>query len=65
MTNKLLETVTHKNHSLQANLMTLLLECLNLRIQAKLGQLKQLHIFKKKRHNIACIKYYLSLNNKK
>lgn len=50
--------------SLQSELVKILREHFNLRIQAKSGQLKQLHLLKKVRRNIASIKNYLS-NNKK
>ncbi|URJ31954.1 50S ribosomal protein L29 [Blochmannia endosymbiont of Camponotus modoc] len=50
--------------SLQSELVKVLREHFNLRIQAKSGQLKQLHLLKKVRRNIASIKNYLS-NNKK
>ncbi|AGC03482.1 50S ribosomal protein L29 [Candidatus Blochmanniella chromaiodes str. 640] len=49
---------------LQSELVKVLREHFNLRIQAKSGQLKQLHLLKKVRRNIASIKHYLS-NNKK
>ncbi|URJ25692.1 50S ribosomal protein L29 [Blochmannia endosymbiont of Camponotus sp.] len=50
--------------SLQSELVKALREHFNLRIQLKSGQLKQLHLLKKVRRNIASIKNYLS-NNKK
>lgn len=49
--------------SLQSELVKILREHFNLRMQAKSGQLKQLHLLKKVRRNIASIKNYLS-NNK-
>ncbi|URJ32884.1 50S ribosomal protein L29 [Candidatus Blochmannia vicinus] len=49
--------------SFREELMKVLREYFNLRIQAKAGQLKQLHLLKKVRRNIASIKHYLS-NNK-
>ncbi|URJ27989.1 50S ribosomal protein L29 [Candidatus Blochmannia vicinus (nom. nud.)] len=49
--------------SFKEELMKVLREYFNLRIQAKAGQLKQLHLLKKVRRNIASIKHYLS-NNK-
>ncbi|WP_159714576.1 50S ribosomal protein L29 [Blochmannia endosymbiont of Camponotus nipponensis] len=49
--------------SIQSALINALREHFNLRIQAKVGQLKQLHLLKKVRRDIASIKSYLS-NNK-
>lgn len=49
--------------SCKEELISVLREYFNLRIQAKSGQLKQLHLLKKVRRNIASIKHYLS-NNK-
>ncbi|URJ24627.1 50S ribosomal protein L29 [Candidatus Blochmanniella camponoti] len=50
--------------SLQSELLKVLREHFNLRIQAKSGQLKQLHLLKKVRRNIASIKRYLSHTKK-
>lgn len=58
--NKFLKTLVQKNPSLSINLLNLLNEYLNLRVQSKLGKLKKLHLLKKTRRNIAAIKYRLS-----
>ncbi|WHL24907.1 MAG: 50S ribosomal protein L29 [Candidatus Blochmannia vicinus] len=66
--NKIIKPLNQKKQenvitSFKAELIKVLREYFNLRIQAKAGQLKQLHLLKKVRRNIASIKYYLS-NNK-
>ncbi|URJ30935.1 50S ribosomal protein L29 [Blochmannia endosymbiont of Camponotus sp.] len=65
--NKIIKSLNQKKKnvitSFKEELIKVLREYFNLRIQAKAGQLKQLHLLKKVRRNIASIKHYLS-NNK-
>ncbi|URJ30170.1 50S ribosomal protein L29 [Blochmannia endosymbiont of Camponotus sp.] len=65
--NKIIKSLNQKKKnvitSFKEELIKVLREYFNLRIQAKSGQLKQLHLLKKVRRNIASIKHYLS-NNK-
>ncbi|WP_331828358.1 50S ribosomal protein L29 [Candidatus Blochmannia sp. SNP] len=66
--NKIIKSLNQKQenviNSFKEELMKVLREYFNLRIQAKAGQLKQLHLLKKVRRNIASIKHYLSNNEK-
>lgn len=47
---------------LQKKLISVLREYFNLRMKFKMGQLKQLHLFKRIRYNIALLRFYLSQN---
>lgn len=47
---------------LNKKLINILREYFNLRIQLKMGQLKQLHLLKKSRRDIVSLKSYLSKN---
>lgn len=60
--NKYPNTLICQDKSLQINLLSLLREYCNLRVQYKLGQLKQLHLIKKTRREIASVKYRLYRN---
>ncbi|URJ25276.1 50S ribosomal protein L29 [Candidatus Blochmannia ocreatus (nom. nud.)] len=51
------------NVSSQLELINMLREYFNLRLQLKSNQLKQPHLLKKVRRNIASLKHYLSKNN--
>lgn len=59
MVNKFLYTKPNLSQFSRMDLINLLRDYCNLRIQAKLGQLKKLHLLKKKRREIAMIQYYL------
>lgn len=67
MANNLLE-ILEKNHGnlllIQKKLINMLREYFSLRMQSKMGQLKQLHLLRQSRRNIASFKSNLS-NNKK
>lgn len=56
MINKCENNLTVRNQSLQIDLLNKLREYFNLHTQAKLGQLKQLHLLKKTRRHIARMK---------
>lgn len=65
MVNKFLEIVKKNKGdvlSLYEKLINMLRECCILRMKLKMGQLKQLHLLKKLRRDIAFVKYYLSKN---